>query len=78
MTDLINSLKTKLIVVSYSNTYDAKSTSSNNTLLPDEIISILRKKGNVIVEERKYKTFNAGKTNLNGHKELLYICEVNE
>ena len=33
---------------------------------------------NVIVEERKYKTFNAGKTNLNGHKELLYICEVNE
>ena len=76
--DLINSLKTKLIVVSYSNTYDAKSTSSNNTLLPDEIISILRKKGNVIVEERKYKTFNAGKTNLNGHKELLYICEVNE
>ena len=76
--DLINSLKTKLIVVSYSNTYDAKSTSSNNTLLPEEILFILRKKGKVIVKEKKYKTFNAGKTNLNGHKELLYICEVNE
>ena len=38
--DLINSLQTKLIVVSYNNTYDAKSSSSNNTLLPEEILAI--------------------------------------
>ena len=75
--DLINSLKTKLIVVSYNNTYDAKSTSSNNTLLPEEILSILKKKGKVLIKDKKYRTFNAGKTNLDNHKEILYICEVN-
>lgn len=74
--DLIDSLKAKVIVVSYNNTYDAKSTSSNNTLLPEEILEILNKKGKTIVKEQDYKTFNAGKTDLKGHKEILYICEV--
>ena len=75
--DLINSLQCKLIVVSYNNTYEAKSESSNNTILPNEIISILESKGNVHIKEREYKSFNAGKTNLDGHKEFIYICEVN-
>lgn len=74
--DLINSLKAKVIVVSYNNTYDAKSSSSNNTLFPEEILEILRKKGKTIIKEKDYKTFNAGKTDLKGHKEMLYICEV--
>ncbi len=74
--DLIMSLNARLIVVSYSNTYNAKSTSSNNTLFPDEILSILKKRGRVFIKEKKYKTFNAGKTDLSGHKEFLYICEV--
>ena len=74
--DLINALNTKLIVVSYNNTYDAKSSSSNNTILPNEILDILHKKGNVIVKEKDYKSFNAGKTDSSGHKEILYICEV--
>ena len=74
--DLINSLQTKLIVVSYNNTYDAKSSSSNNTILPEEILTILKKRGRVIVKEKDYKSFNAGKTDLSGHKEILYICEV--
>ena len=76
--DLINSLNSKLIVVSYNNTYDAKSVSSNNTLFPQEIIEILKKKGKVTIKEKKYKSFNAGKTDLKGHKEMLYICEVNK
>lgn len=74
--DLINSLKCKLIVVSYNNTYTAKSTSSNNTIMPEEILSILNKKGKVSIKEQDYKSFNAGKTDFNGHKEILYICEV--
>jgi adenine-specific DNA methylase len=74
--DLINSLQTKLIVVSYNNTYDAKSSSSNNTILPEEILTILKKRGGVVVKEKDYKSFNAGKTDLSGHKEILYICEV--
>lgn len=75
--ELINSLKCKLIVVSYNNTYNAKSTSSNNTILPEEILEVLKKKGIVSIKEQNYKSFNAGKTDFNGHKEILYICEVN-
>ena len=74
--DLINSLNCSLIVVSYNNTYKARSISSINTITPDQIISILSKKGRVIVKEKDYNAFNAGKTNIADHKELLYICEV--
>lgn len=74
--DLIESLNCKLIVVSYSNTYTAKSTSSVNLITEDQIFDILSKKGKVKRKEVPYKTFNAGKTNLLGHKEFLYICEV--
>lgn len=74
--DLINSLNCKLIVVSYNNTYKAGSISSVNTISSKQIIDILSKKGKVIIKEQDYKAFNSGKTELNGHKELLYICEV--
>ena len=75
--DLIDSLDANLIVVSYNNTYNAKSSSSNNTIMKEEIIDILSKKGTVSVKEIKYKSFNAGKTDFEGHREILYICEVN-
>lgn len=76
--DLINNLKCKLIVVSYNNTYKAGSISSVNTISNDQLISTLRKKGKVTVKSIDYKCFNAGKSELDGHKELLYICEVNK
>lgn len=74
--DLIDNLECKLIVVSYNNTYKAGSISSVNTISSEQIIDILSKKGKVTIKEKNYKAFNSGKTELNGHKELLYICEV--
>ena len=76
--DLINSLQSKLIIVSYNNTYSAKSSSSNNTLLPEEILEVLNRKGETTIKEIDYKYFDAGKTILKGHKELLYVCEVSQ
>lgn len=75
---LINDLNCRLIVVSYNNTYNAKSTSSNNTISEEDILEILNNKGNVRVIDRNYKCFNAGKTDFSGHKERLYICEVEQ
>lgn len=75
--DLIDHAKCKLIVVSYNNTYKAGSISSVNTISSDDIIRILKKHGKVTVKEKDYNAFNAGKTDMDGHKELLYICEVN-
>ena len=74
--DLVNKLDCKLIVISYNNTYTAKSTSSNNMIQAEDIIRILEKKGKVTIKEIDHKFFNAGKTDFSEHKELLYICEV--
>lgn len=74
--NLISDLKCKLIVVSYNNTYNARSIASVNKIQENEILEILSKRGKVKVYPFEYKCFNAGKTDLEGHKELLYVCEV--
>lgn len=74
--DLIDNLNTRLIVVSYNNTYNARSGASNNKISEEQLISILKSKGKVSRHEIKYKAFNAGKTNFDDHKEYLYVCEV--
>ncbi len=76
--DLIKNIKGKLIVVSYNNTYDAKSGASNNKISEKQIEGILSKKGKLTKVEIDYKFFNAGKTDLKNHKEYLYVCEVCE
>ena len=74
--DLINNIKGKIIVVSYNNTYDAKSGASNNKISEEQLETILSKKGKLTKIEIDYKFFNAGKTDLKNHKEYLYVCEV--
>ena len=75
---LVLDLKCKLIVVSYNNTYNAKSNASINKIQGKEIFDILSKRGNVQIYSFDYKYFNAGKTDFNNHKEYLYVCEVNK
>ena len=76
MEDLVKHAKCKLLIVSYNNTYNAKSGASNNKITEKELYDILSKKGKTTVIEIDYKSFNAGKTNLDNHKEKLYVCEV--
>ena len=74
--DLINSLNCKYIVVSYNNTYNSKSSSSKNKLDLEDIRLILQRKGNVDTYDTSHPFFNAGKTNLEDHREFLFICKV--
>lgn len=76
--ELINTLKCKNIVVSYNNTYNSKSSSSKNKITLEDIQQILQSKGNVSVFETEHRFFNAGKTELPGHKELVFITKVSE
>lgn len=76
MEDLINNIDSKLIIVSYNNTYNAKSGASNNKISEEKLYQILSKKGKTTIIEIDYKSFNAGKTDLENHKEKLYVCEV--
>lgn len=74
--DLVNNLDCKYIVVSYNNTYNSKSKSSENKMRLEDIVEILSKKGNTKKYEMPFKAFNAGKTNIENHKELVFITEV--
>ena len=76
--DLITSLNCKYIVVSYNNTYNSKSSSSKNKITLEDIQSILEKKGKFSVYEKAHQFFNAGKTALSNHKELVFITKVGD
>ncbi len=75
MEDLINNTKAELIIVSYNNTYTAKSSASNNKISPEQLERILENRGKILeIREVGHKFFNSGKTDFKDHKELLYIC----
>ena len=74
--ELVSSLKCKYIVVSYNNTYNSKSSSSRNKIALEDIKRILEKKGTVSIFEKEHQYFNAGKTELPNHKELVFITKV--
>jgi adenine-specific DNA-methyltransferase len=75
--DLIDNLDVKYIAVSYNNTYNSKSNSSENKIKLETIEEILKKKGKTKVFECSHRFFNTGKTEFNDHKELLFITKVN-
>lgn len=76
--ELILSLKTKYIVVSYNNTYSSKSKSSENKMSLEQIEDILKLRGETKVFSTAHKAFNSGKTNFSDHKEYLFITKVGE
>ncbi|MDR2962293.1 MAG: DNA adenine methylase [Bacteroidales bacterium] len=74
--DLVLNAHCKYIVLSYNNTYSAKSGATINKITKEEIERILGKVGAVQVFEEKYKFFNSGKTDFgDNHRELLYFVE---
>ena len=74
--DLIQNLDAKYLAVSYNNTYNSRSKSSQNKIQLEEIEESLNKKGRTKKFEKDYRFFNAGKTNLENHQELLYITKI--
>lgn len=75
-TDLIANLKCKYIIVSYNNTYNSKSSSSRNKMELDDMLRVLQAKGKTEVFAIDHQAFNAGKTNLENHQELLFVTKV--
>lgn len=76
MKDLVNNLDTKYIAVSYNNTYNSKSSSSENKIQLEELVQILNDVGPTKQFEQSYRAFNAGKTDFKDHKEFLFITTV--
>lgn len=74
--DLIENLDCKYIAVTYNNTYTSKSSSSKNKISFEELKTILSNKGTLTIKEKSHSYFNAGKTELLDHKEILFLVEV--
>ena len=74
--DLIEHLQTKYIVVSYNNTYNSRSKSSQNKISLQQIQSILLQRGQTQVYTHPYNAFNAGKTDLANHQEYLFLTKI--
>lgn len=77
LAELVNDIKAKYLVVSYNNTYDPKSNSSQNKITLEQIKNILNKRGETKIFEKDYRHFNAGNTDFNNHKEYLFVTHVN-
>jgi len=73
--DLVSNLDTKYLVVSYNNTYNSKSSSSENKIKLEEMEEILNTQGETKVFERSHKFFNTGKTDFTNHKEFLFVTK---
>ena len=77
LAELVNDIKAKYLVVSYNNTYDSKSNSSQNKITLEQIKNILNKRGETKIFEKDYRHFNTGNTDFNNHREYLFVTHVN-
>ncbi|MCM3585015.1 Dam family site-specific DNA-(adenine-N6)-methyltransferase [Mesobacillus maritimus] len=74
--DLIQHIDAKYILVSYNNMAKKGDGRSNAKISNEEIITSLEKRGEVTIFETPFQTFTTGKTNIEDHKELLYLCKI--
>ncbi len=74
--DLIKNANCKHILLSYNNTGDSKDGRSNARMNDNDILRILKNKGEVEIFERDYKAFTAGKSNGDGNAERIFYCNV--
>ena len=73
--DLIVHIKAKYILLSYNNMAEKGNDRSNAKISDDDIMRILSRKGRVKVFSEEYKAFSAGKSNITGNEERLFLCE---
>lgn len=73
--DLIVNIDSKYILVSYNNMSDKGNDRSNAKINDEELIEVLESKGEVIIFEKNYKAFTTGKSDIENHKERIFLCK---
>lgn len=72
--ELIDSISARYILLSYNN-MASKGHSRSNAKISDEVIfSVLSQKGETQMFETEYKAFTAGKSDIKGNSERLFLC----
>lgn len=73
--DLISKITAKYVLLSYNNMSTKGNDRSNAKISDEDIIRILSRKGKVKIFSEDYKAFSAGKSNITGNQERLFLCE---
>ena len=73
--DLVSHIKAKYILLSYNNMATKGNDRSNAKISDADIMRILSCKGRVKVFSESYRAFSAGKSNITGNEERLFLCE---
>ena len=72
--DLIRNIKARYILFSYNNMSNKGNDRSNARMADADIFTILSEFGHVRVFEEHHKPFSAGKSNIQGNTERLFLC----
>ncbi|MDR1693651.1 MAG: Dam family site-specific DNA-(adenine-N6)-methyltransferase [Lactobacillaceae bacterium] len=76
--DLIKNINSRYILLSYNN-MEAKGNDRSNARITDEdIMRILKAKGEVKIFSKQYKSFTTGKSDIQGNEERLFLCICKE
>jgi len=72
--DLINKINAGYILLSYNNMNAKGNPRSNAKITDEDIMEILRARGEVSVFSQKHKLFSAGKSDIDDNEERLFLC----
>lgn len=75
--DLIDNLDAKYILVSYNDMGSSGNARSQSRISDHEILSALKRKGEVRIFETDFKQFTTGKSRKDDLKERIFLCKVN-
>ena len=74
--DLIDNIDAKYILVSYNDMGTSGNARSQSRISDHEILSALKRRGEVRVFETGFKQFTTGKSNKDDLKERIFLCKV--
>lgn len=74
--ELIDNMSAKYILVSYNDMGESGNARSQSRISDHEILSALKRKGDVQIFETDFKQFTTGKSSKNNLKERIFLCKV--
>ena len=74
--ELISNVRSKYFVLSYSNMENKGNDRSNARMNMEDIKKVMLKKGELIIKEMPHQPFSTGKSKIDNHKEMLFICKL--
>ena len=75
--ELIDNLNAKYILVSYNDMGGSGNARSQSRISDHEMLSALKRKGEVKIYETSFKQFTTGKSGKDDLKERIFLCKVN-